>query len=127
MLAAYLVAEQAQHRVPADTDADILALTLVGSAHLAFAGDHMDAEAVTQVTDPADARAVSRATSPADVKTVNQATNQADVGAGGRAVSTAGSQPAPPAGGRADAPAAVRNGREGMPPIRRLVASILGS
>ncbi|MCO8270831.1 TetR/AcrR family transcriptional regulator [Actinoplanes sp. TRM 88003] len=38
VLAAYLTAEQAQHRVPADADVGPQALALVGAAHLALAG-----------------------------------------------------------------------------------------
>ncbi|WP_250038123.1 TetR/AcrR family transcriptional regulator [Paractinoplanes maris] len=37
VLAAYLTAEQAEHRVPAGADVPTLALTLVGTAHLVFA------------------------------------------------------------------------------------------
>ena len=52
VLAAYLTAEQAQHRVPADADIDALALALVGAAHLAFASGwaaaRADADAIGQ-------------------------------------------------------------------------------
>nr|WP_308129260.1 TetR family transcriptional regulator [Actinoplanes polyasparticus] len=52
VLATYLTAEQAQHRVPADADIDALALTLVGAAHLAFASGwaaaRADAETISQ-------------------------------------------------------------------------------
>ncbi|MCM4083217.1 TetR/AcrR family transcriptional regulator [Paractinoplanes hotanensis] len=48
VLAAYLTAEQAQHRVPTDADIDALALTLVGAAHLAFAGGWAAARADTE-------------------------------------------------------------------------------
>jgi len=38
MLARYLAAERALGRIPADADVDTLALTLIGGAHLRFAG-----------------------------------------------------------------------------------------
>jgi AcrR family transcriptional regulator len=38
MIAAYLAAERDHGRIPADADVDTLALTLIGSAHLLFAG-----------------------------------------------------------------------------------------
>jgi AcrR family transcriptional regulator len=38
MLVAYLTAERTQGRIAADTDVDTLALTLIGSGHMVFAG-----------------------------------------------------------------------------------------
>ncbi|MFF2046048.1 TetR/AcrR family transcriptional regulator [Kitasatospora sp. NPDC058170] len=38
MIASYLTAERAQGRIPADSDVDMLALTLIGTGHLLFAG-----------------------------------------------------------------------------------------
>jgi len=38
MLAGYLAAERALGRIPVDADVDTLALTLIGGAHLRFAG-----------------------------------------------------------------------------------------
>jgi AcrR family transcriptional regulator len=47
MLTAYLSAEREQGRIAADADVDSLALSLIGAAHLLFAGRHRN----TQPTD----------------------------------------------------------------------------
>jgi AcrR family transcriptional regulator len=51
MIAAYLAAERDLGRIAADTDVDTLALTLIGSAHLLFAGrdDPPPAEEVRKI------------------------------------------------------------------------------
>ncbi|GAA5072828.1 TetR/AcrR family transcriptional regulator [Nocardia iowensis] len=52
MIASYLVAEQAQGRIAADADVDVLAPTLIGAGHLLFAdrkGTPPEAEAVGKV------------------------------------------------------------------------------
>jgi AcrR family transcriptional regulator len=50
MIAGYLAAERSLGRVPPGADVDTLALMLVGSAHLLFAGqDRPDADAVAKV------------------------------------------------------------------------------
>jgi AcrR family transcriptional regulator len=51
MIAAYLAAERELGRVPADADVDTLALTLIGTAHMLFAG---------RAGAPAEAAAVRR-------------------------------------------------------------------
>lgn len=53
-LSAYLEAERRLGRITADTDIDVLALTLIGTGHLLFAGElggPPDASAVREVVE----------------------------------------------------------------------------
>jgi AcrR family transcriptional regulator len=49
MIAAYLAAERELGRLPAGADVDTLALMLIGTAHMLFAGREVDAAAVRDV------------------------------------------------------------------------------
>jgi AcrR family transcriptional regulator len=49
MIAAYLAAERALGRLPAETDVDTLALMLIGTAHMLFAGRDVEPGAVRDV------------------------------------------------------------------------------
>ncbi|MER6505394.1 TetR family transcriptional regulator [Nonomuraea sp. NPDC001636] len=63
MIAAYLAAEREMGRIAADADVDALALTLIGSAHLLFAGredDPPDAAVVEWIVTTAMADAIQR-------------------------------------------------------------------
>ncbi|MFI7692653.1 TetR/AcrR family transcriptional regulator [Nonomuraea sp. NPDC049655] len=63
MIAAYLAAEREMGRIAVDADVDALALTLIGSAHLLFAGredDPPDAAVVEWIVTTAIADAVQR-------------------------------------------------------------------
>ncbi|MER6577358.1 TetR family transcriptional regulator [Nonomuraea sp. NPDC001023] len=63
MIAAYLTAEREMGRIAVDADVDALALTLIGSAHLLFAGredDPPDAAVVEWIVTTAIADAVQR-------------------------------------------------------------------
>lgn len=63
MIAAYLAAEREMGRIAVDADVDALALTLIGSAHLLFAGredDPPDAAVVEWIVTTAMADAIQR-------------------------------------------------------------------
>jgi hypothetical protein len=49
MIAAYLTAEQDKGRIASDADVDTLALTLIGTSHLLFAGRHGDTPETDEV------------------------------------------------------------------------------
>jgi hypothetical protein len=64
MLAAYLSAEREQGRIAADADVNSLSLSLIGGAHLLFAGRHRntlpDTEELTKMINTTMADAIHR-------------------------------------------------------------------